>query len=430
MNVRIILALILLSAGPVRAGLYYSGEQQAELPASWRGYLLDQRTLRQIGAAPANVPPTLLREQYLEAAKKLETQNRQKPLSADGAADLGALFVRLNEPARAIEVLRAAQRQYPDHFRLTANLGTAWQMQGDLDAAQRSLRDAVRLAPARNKIFEEYHLKLVQARLKEAKAAGALDNLFGIDYTDTDGKATAASISADQRKALPEADVALLQQLGLWLPADGRLLWQLGELAHAHGDVRTAANILDGCVTEFALGSRDLRQRRKIYREAADEIARLPDGDHEKYRGDIKFRSPRPLVRQLDPAILPAIRPDGVNALPWLVLSETTVGRGFKPNFAQYLQDLDGRRVAMTGFMYPVGMELGDSSTFMLVEYPIGCWFCETPEPTSLVYVSLKEGATPIKKGLVKIEGTLKLNRDDPEQFLQTLKIATIGEPD
>ena len=48
---------------------------------------------------------------------------------------------------------------------------------------------------------------------------------------------------------------AVVQQLALWLPADGRLLWQLGEIANATGDVRTAANILDGCVTEFAMKS-------------------------------------------------------------------------------------------------------------------------------------------------------------------------------
>ena len=30
------------------------------------------------------------------------------------------------------------------------------------------------------------------------------------------------------------------------------MLWQLGELANAHGDVATAAAILEGCVTEFA----------------------------------------------------------------------------------------------------------------------------------------------------------------------------------
>ena len=69
-----------------------------------------------------------------------------------------------------------------------------------------------------------------------------------------------------ERKKLPENAVAVVEQLALWLPADGRLLWQLGELANAHGDVATAAAILEGCVTEFALGAPELRKRRQVYR--------------------------------------------------------------------------------------------------------------------------------------------------------------------
>jgi len=45
----LLVAFALLGLSPtVRAGLYYSGETQAELPSQWRGFLLDQRTLRQI----------------------------------------------------------------------------------------------------------------------------------------------------------------------------------------------------------------------------------------------------------------------------------------------------------------------------------------------------------------------------------------------
>jgi Tfp pilus assembly protein PilF len=425
------LACLFMSAFPAWAGLYYSAEQEAELPAQWRGFLLDQRALRMIGMAPANFPPTLLRQQYQEAAAKLAKVTQQRPLSADEAADLGALYVRLGEPAKAIEVLRAAQRQNPEHFRVAANLGTAWQMQGDLNEATRALRESVRLAPARTKIFEEYQLKLAQARAKEGKNPAAFDDLFGASYLGESGKLEAGRIAAADKKKLPEADAAIVQQLALWLPADGRLLWQLGEIANAHGDVRTAANLLDGCVTEFALASPDLRRRRQFYREAADQIAKLPDSEHNKYRGDLKMRSTRPLAAKLDASMLPAIRPNGVNALPWLVLGETSIGRGFRPNFNKYLSDLDGKRVAMTGYMYPVTMEMTDLNVFMFVEYPIGCWFCETPDPTGIVFVSLADGKTsPLKRGLVKVEGVLKLNRSDPEQYLHALNEASIGEPD
>jgi hypothetical protein len=81
--------------------------------------------------------------------------------------------------------------------------------------------------------------------------------------------------------------------------------------------------------------------------------------------------------------------------------------------------------------MYPLSAEMTDLTSFMLVEYPIGCWFCETPDPTGIIFVTLANGkTTPLKKGLVKVEGILKLNRTDPEQYLHVLRQGVVGEPD
>lgn len=420
---RLALISILLVPALARAGLHYSAETPAELPSQWRGFLIDHRSLRLVGVPPApGAPLHLLREQYEEAAGKLDEAAKKRALTADEAADLGALQIRLGRPAKAVEVLRKAQREHPEHYRVASNLGTAWQLQGELNEAERMLREAVRLAPVRWKPFEEAQLKLVRLRQKEPKNTSTLDDLFGVTF---DKKSDPAI-----RKKLPADDAAIAQQLALWLPADGRLLWLLGELANQHGDVRTAASILEGVVTEFALTSPDARERRKAYRAAADEIAKLPDSEHAKYRGDIVFKSTRPVNRTIDPTTLPAIRPDGVNALPWAVVSETVVDKPFKPRFHKHLEQLNGKKVSLTGFMQPVTMDI-EVSGFMLIEYPIGCWFCETPEPAGLLYIEIAGGKTvPVKRGRVKVEGTLKLNRGDPEDFLYTLTGSSVRDPD
>ena len=414
-----LLTLILLPAAG-RAGLHYSGETPAELPAQWRGFLLDLRALRLAGVPPApEAPLHLLREQYEGAADKLEAAAKKRALTADEAADLGALYVRLGRPAKAVEVLRSAVRAHPDHYRLASNLGTAWQTHGDLAEAARTLQDAVRLAPARWKPFEEAQLKLVRLRLKEPKNTSTVDDLFGVPV---DGPAS--------RPKLPADDVAIVQQLAVWLPNDARLLWLLAELANAHGDVRTAAAILEGVVTEYALTTREARERRQRYRTAADEISKLPDSEHARYRGDIVFKSPRAVGRTLDSATLPEIRPDGVHPLPWAVPAETVVEKPFRPKFHKHLQQLDGKTVSLTGFMQPVSMD-PTVTGFMLIEYPIGCWFCETPEPAGIIYVEVAGGkAVPVKRGRVKVEGTLKLNTTDPEDFLYTVTGASVRDPD
>lgn len=424
------LFLLLAVSASARAGLHYSGEAFAELPSRWGGFLVDQRTLR-VAALDRAGGSSPLRTTYQAAAKKLEQAAKARPLTADEAADLGALNVRLGNPGEAVKVLRPAARMHPNHFRTAANLGTAWQLAGDLEQAAAALEEAVRLAPVPLKEFETYHLKLVQLRLKEGRAAlkpEAPDDLFGVKYVGDSGKAEPGRIAKAEWKRLPDGAAAVVQSLALSLPADGRLLWQLGEIANAHSDVRTAAAILDGCVTEFAMSSADLRNRRRAYRAAADEQAKRPD--HEQHRGTFLAKSARPLARQFDVSTLPAIRATGSNPLPWGLLATAAVDAKSSPVFPKRLEQLDGKTVVLTGFMQPVG-DRQEFSGFLLLEYPVGCWFCETPEPTGLVSVELEPGRrTGLKRGHVKVTGVLVLNRDNPEDFLFRVKDARVGEPE
>jgi tetratricopeptide (TPR) repeat protein len=417
----------------LHAGLYYSGETFADLPSQWRGFLLDQRSLRTIAVKPsAAAPAGPARKHYEAEAARLAKLSQQRKLTADEAADLGALYVRLGEPARALEILRTAQREHPTHFHLATNLGTAWQMQGDLAQAAACLEQAVRLAPGKLQKAEELHLKLVRLRNREPRDAQELDDLFGIRYVGPNGRFEPGRLAEAQRKRLPTEAVALVQRLALWLPADARLLWQLAELAGANGDVATAAAIMDGCVTEFGLRAAELRDHRRAYRDLADQLAKKDGGDaktmHEGHAGLFKPRSLRPLVRKLDQSPLPPIDPKGVNALPWSVVTETTLDRQYRPTFPRYLKQLDGKQVTLSGYMQPLG-EDHDLGAFLLIEYPVGCWYCEQPEMTAIVLVEMPEGKTHnFTRGQVHVRGKLLLNASDPENFLYTIRDAKVSQ--
>jgi hypothetical protein len=421
--------------GASRAGLYYSGEAFAELPSQWRGFLLDYRTLRNIAARPAaGGPASPARAHYEEQAARLAKLGRERALTADEAADLGALYVRLGEANRALEVLRPAQRAHPTHFRLAANLGTAWQLQGDLAQAAAALQHAVGLAPGRWQRAEELHLKLVRLRAREAADTHSLDDLFGLRFVGPGGKFEPGRLAAEQRKRLPSDAAALVQQLALWLPGDGRILWQLGELAGAHGDVATAAAILEGCVTEYGLRHPDVRGHRQAFRAAADARAPASTEDvraaHEGHAGVLKTRSTRPLARKIDQTPLPAIDPTGINAVPWSVVTETTLDRHYRPTFTSYLRELDGKRVQLSGFMQPLGDD-HELNSFLLIEYPVGCWYCEAPETTGIVLVEMPAAKTRhFTRGQVCVTGRLTLNATDPENFLYILRDAKVVEAD
>ena len=129
------------------------------------------------------------------------------------------------------------------HFRIVANLATAWQLEGDLDQSAACLREAIRLAPGKLQHGEELQLRLVEGRRLQKKAEG-LDDLFGVRFVGEGGKFEPGRLAADERKKLPADALAQAQLLGLWLPADGKLLWLLAEMANVQGDIQTAAAFL------------------------------------------------------------------------------------------------------------------------------------------------------------------------------------------
>jgi hypothetical protein len=70
-------------------------------------------------------------------------------------------------------------------------------------------------------------------------------------------------------------------------------------------------------------------------------------------------------------------------------------------------------------------------NAFMLIEYPVGCWYCEMPEITGIMLVELPAGKTKaVTRGPVKVEGKLSLNDSDPENFLYTIGKAKVVNGD
>lgn len=429
MFAKIAASLILLTlAATARAGLYYSGEEYSALPAQWRGYLLDHRALRNIAVKPKNEAEAgVMRQRYRQEAEKLDVRATKEKLNADELADLGALYIRLGDAERAIEVLRPAHQVHPNHFALAANLGTAWQLHGDLRLAAAALEDAVKLAPGKYLAFEEAHLKLV--RLRQQKKAGDLDDLFGVRYVNDKDGFEPGKIALAQSKKLPSKAVPIAQQLALWLPADGPLLWQLAELANAHGDIRNAANMMEGCVVQFGMQNPTLRMRRQVLRDVIDNqpMPKVGEEHLEKHVGTIAFRSRRALVSKMDLLPLPPIDAKGINPIPWELFNETEIAKPYKVRFPKYLQELEGKQISLTGFMYPIRDE-PEAAVFLFIESPVGCWYCEMPETTGIMFVELAKGkSTPIQRGLLRVVGRLQLNADDPEDFLYSVKDARVG---
>ncbi|MFO0945708.1 MAG: DUF3299 domain-containing protein [Planctomycetota bacterium] len=151
------------------------------------------------------------------------------------------------------------------------------------------------------------------------------------------------------------------------------------------------------------------------------EQARL---DHETHKSAPRSSARRP-KRSYSPD--QPISHDGFGRamLEWGLLGSTSFN-GSKPEFVKNLASLDGQPATLVGFMSPLE-DVGQLRTFMLLEYPVGCFYCLVPDPAGIVLVDLKAGKTePLRYEPVRVAGKLRLNDTDPEDFLYILEDAEV----
>jgi tetratricopeptide (TPR) repeat protein len=295
LSIRVRFALALgtfaIAAVPVRAGLHNTAEPPTSIETNLTKFLTAQ--LPQVRALAPPDPltgnqPSEGRKDYLQKVQQLRDKQAAGRLSAVEQANLGAYLIRLRRSRdgvplmeEALQLLEAARREHPRDFYILANLGTAYQITGRLDAAESCLQDAEALAPKEHHTFERYHLLLVRLRLREQLAPGLapLDQLFvgpnrePARFVGENGQWGIGEMAASEVKKLPggslEEATKIVQQLLLWLPEDARLHWLLGELANARQDYVAAARAMEAAVYDFRLSTPELRQRRARLQEAA-----------------------------------------------------------------------------------------------------------------------------------------------------------------
>ena len=412
---------IFLFEGSVFGGVYYSQESYNELPSQWRGLLMDQRQLRQLGIEPKpNQTSTELRKKYLQDLSRLDKLSKERKLLPEEFSDLGALLIRLNQAPQALETLRKADREYPQNFRILSNLASAWQTLGEFDRAIQVSEQAIALAPGKYVGAEKLHLFWVN-QLKKQKAGQKVDNLFSLQFQSQAGKYLPGGIDPAQLKNIPADAIASVQLLALWFPADPFLLMQLAEIANASGDPEVALAMMDGCVTEFGLREILLLEHRRILKEYVQARKTAKDEKHQDHKNWFLPKSMRPFALDKMELDLPPVKTNAVNLLPWLVLAQTQVDRKALAQYPAYLKQLENQKVQIEGHMQPVGEE-HESSTFLLLENPVGCWYCEMPSLNGMVLIELKDSkVVRMSRQAQIIRGKLQLRKDDPEKFLFTI---------
>ncbi len=117
----------------------------------------------------------------------------------------------------------------------------------------------------------------------------------------------------------------------------------------------------------------------------------------------------------------------GLELLKWNTLQKTRGGLRSGPTFHEDLKNVNGDRVDIIGFMVPLEKFRG-MTEFMLLPFPIECYFCEAPPMKDVVLVQMKDGeTTDLVKEPVIINGQIQLNEGPGTKFFYVIKGAESG---
>ena len=83
--------------------------------------------------------------------------------------NLAGAYLRLNQPAEAVKILKPVVVKFPNDYGIHANLGTAYHLLGRYADAEKEIARDLEINPDAHFGLEKYHLALLQYLMREAK---------------------------------------------------------------------------------------------------------------------------------------------------------------------------------------------------------------------------------------------------------------------
>jgi len=87
-------------------------------------------------------------------------------------SDIALNLMKLGQADSSIKILRPLLREHPNEYTINANLGTAYELAGQLDSALKYISEGYQINPKSHRGSEWVHIKILEAKLKEQQQSG------------------------------------------------------------------------------------------------------------------------------------------------------------------------------------------------------------------------------------------------------------------
>jgi hypothetical protein len=152
--------------------------------------------------------------------------------------DYAAVLVHRGEARKAVGILEAVEAEHPGEYVVAGNLGTAYELSGDLEQAHRWISEGIRRNPNAHEGTEWLHLRILEARQAVAKDPAWLKahSVLGMSFGAGDAPAVPATLpkGAANTEDVIKALTYQLHERMAFVPAPdpmvGGMLADLGDL--------------------------------------------------------------------------------------------------------------------------------------------------------------------------------------------------------
>jgi tetratricopeptide (TPR) repeat protein len=194
----------------------------------------------------------------IEWVRSVTAEARKNP-TFEHRSDLAVGLVHLGRPKEAVELLQALENEHPGRYQTAANLGTAFELAGNNEAALKWIREGIRRNPEAHDGTEWLHAVILEAKLRRRAQGSPEQSILRLDFGPGPLPARPARLPLGN-----DGKPASVPELGL------ALRYQLIERTHfvAAPDPMVAGLLADWAHLELIVGNQ--RTAAVLYKAALD----------------------------------------------------------------------------------------------------------------------------------------------------------------
>lgn len=184
-------------------------------------------------------------------------------------SDYALCLLKLGKTQIALDIFKVLYRNYPNDFKLAANLGTAYELSGYNDSALKYIKKALVLNPNDHKGSEWIHVKILETKIALQKDKNYLKTHTVLQLTEKQKKDSTVlqhlQIQLQERVPFTPA-VEHPNDIMASLFADlGDISFAIGALEYANAYYNIALNYYKGKVPDIAAKQKELKRLQKKY---------------------------------------------------------------------------------------------------------------------------------------------------------------------